>query len=320
MSKFFKNKSILVTGGTGFIGSNLVDFLIKEGAEVKITSKNHNNVKYKEIEVKKGDLKNMDFCKDIVKGVDYVFHLAAEGFTSIANPLETAKNFTPNITINSNIFSACSDSEVSHVLFASSLNVYDSGKEKLSDEEPWINHPHPAQKYFAWSKRLGEMQLQAFHDLGLFKGAIVRIGAAYGPKDNFDISSARVIPSLIVKAFTPKEKFIVWGSGNAQRSFVHVNDIVDAMCKCMEKYSKADPINIGSKESTSIKELANLIINITGSKKKPFFDESKPEGIPKITISTEKAKLKIGWESKINLREGLKNTILWYRENILSEQ
>ena len=117
----------------------------------------------KNVEVCKGDLKNMDFCKEIVKKTNYVFHLAAEGFTSIANPLEAAKNFTPNITMNSNIFSACSQSDVSHVLFASSLNVYDSGKDKLSDEEPWLNHPHPAQKYFAWSKRIGEMQLQAFH-------------------------------------------------------------------------------------------------------------------------------------------------------------
>ena len=272
-----------------------------------------------EPEVIYGDLKNYDFCEKAVTGMDYVFHLAAEGFTAIANPENSAKSFTPNILINSNIFLACKNSNVSHILFASSLNVYDADLNVLSDEQPWLSHPHNSQKFFGWTKRIAEMQAQTYHELNEFKVSIVRIGAVYGPKDNFNLENARVVPSLISKANHPKNDLVVWGSGNAQRSFVFVEDAVDAITRCMEEYSEADPVNIGSSRFTSIKELVTLIVKISNSAHIPKFDISKPEGILKTIITTEKAKSKIGWESQTSLEEGLKKTIEWYQKFELKE-
>ena len=316
MSQFFFKKHVLVTGGSGFIGSNLVDFLMKLGAKVHVATRGKRRSYWSnEPEIIYGDLSDKEFCLRALKDIDYVFHLAAEGFTSIANPSESAKNFILNILINSNIFYACQETKVSHLLFASSLNVYDSGLDILSDEEPWTNHPHPAQKYFAWTKRIGELQVQSLHELGKTKTSIVRIGGAYGTRDNFDPQTARVIPALINKAYNLNEKFVVWGTGEAQRSFVFVDDIVEAMCLCMEKNSKADPINIGSKEPTSIKDLVSLILKIVNSPHTPYFDKTKPEGIPKIVITTSKAKSILEWEAKTPLEMGLKKTISWYEKN-----
>lgn len=318
MSAFFSNKKVLVTGGTGFIGSNLVNYLFDLGADVRVVSRGHKTSFWKmKPEIITGDLTDKEFCDRSIMGIDYVFHVAAEGFTSIANPLAAAKSFLPNILMTSNLLAACKESTVTHFQFTSSLNVYDAGLDVLSDEKPWSTEPHPAQKYFAWTKRIGEMQLCALHELGCLKGSIVRIGAAYGPNDNFDPATARVIPSLIVKAFDPAKEFIVWGSGNAKRSFVFIEDVVKAMCLCMEKYSTADPLNVGSKESTSIRDLVLLITQLSKSSHKPHFDTTKPEGIPKIVITTDKAKSKIGWEAQTSLEEGLQRTISWYRNAIL---
>jgi len=318
MLDFFDGKRVLVTGGTGFIGSNLVEILTTKGAQVRVVSKNKQSLDWKiEPEIYVGDLKNIDFCKKSLKDIDFVFHLAAEGFTSIANQSLAAKNFTPNIIINSNIMSSCKEAGVSHFLFCSSLNVYETGLDVLSDEKPWTGHPYDAQKHFAWTKRVGELQTQAFHELGDFKASIVRVGAAYGQHDNFDPKFARVIPSLIIKAFSDSDKIEVWGSGDAQRSFVFAKDIAEAMCLCMAKHSMADAINVGSQESTSINDLVHMIKELTNTKKKIIFDKTKPEGIPKITITTQKAKEKIGWEATTSLREGLKETISWYCDHIL---
>lgn len=315
----YKNKNVLVTGATGLIGSHIVSGLLKKDANIRITIHEKANFFGSSVETITGDLKNYDFCEKAVTGMDYVFHLAAEGFTAIANPENSAKSFTPNILINSNIFLACKNSNVSHILFASSLNVYDADLNVLSDEQPWLSHPHNSQKFFGWTKRIAEMQAQTYHELNEFKVSIVRIGAVYGPKDNFNLENARVVPSLISKANHPKNDLVVWGSGNAQRSFVFVEDAVDAITRCMEEYSEADPVNIGSSRFTSIKELVTLIVKISNSAHIPKFDISKPEGILKTIITTEKAKSKIGWESQTSLEEGLKKTIEWYQKFELKE-
>ena len=319
MFDFFKNKHVLVTGGTGFIGSNLIYTLKQHGAKIRIASSGMRQIDW-ELEYDefcKGNLINLNFCKEIVKDIDCVFHVAAQGFTSISDPNQSKYDFNTNMLINANMFNACRDGDPQYFQFVSSVNVCDAGSSILSDEIPWKSHPHDAQKYFAWTKRMGELQLQSIHELGFFKGSIVRIGAAYGPKDNFELKTARVIPSIISKIHDNSDALQVWGSGNALRSFVYIDDVVESMLLCMEKYSTSDPLNIGSSQSTSISDLVTIIHNLCKSSKKIIFDTSKPEGIPKITITTDKTKSKIGWSSKISLENGLSKTIEWYKKNIL---
>ena len=310
----YSGKKVLVTGGTGFIGSNLVEHLVKLGAKVRVISRGTKRNKLPEsgVETIEGDLTQLDTCRNAAKGMDYVFHLAAAGGGLIYNMNHPAGTLTPNLLINTYMLEAARLENVDRYLFTSSSSVYPPDLDKLVEEKAWDGNPHGSDSFFAWSKRMGELQAQAYAEEYDMSIALVRLGNPYGPRDNFDLETSHVIPALINKAMHKVNPLVVLGTGEAIRSFVHVRDVVSAMTQVLEVYSDCDPVNIAS-GSVKIKELVKIILELTNYKGKLEFDTSKPEGHPLKVMDTKKLEDKVGYKPKINLYEGIKDTIDWYQ-------
>jgi len=148
------------------------------------------------------------------------------------------------------------------------------------------------------------------------KIGIARPYNSYGPRDKFEDDQSHVIAALIKKAFKKGDKFVVWGSGKQTRSFIYVKDLARGLLETCEKYPVADPLNIGSDQEISIKELAEMILRISGSDKKLVFDKTKPDGQPRRASNNSKAKKILGFEAKEPFESGLKQAIDWYKKNI----
>lgn len=239
---------------------NLVKFLVNLGAKVRAISRGNKRNKLPDsVEAIEGDLTQLDTCRNAAKGMDYVFHLAAAGGGLVYNMNHPASTLAPNLLINTNMLEAARLENVDRYLFTSSSSVYPPDLDILVEERAWDGNPHGSDSFFAWSKRMGELQAQAYkkeYDMSI---ALVRLGNPCGPRDNFDIETSHVIPALINKAMHNVNPLVVLGTGEAIRSFVHVRDVVGAMTQVLEVYCDCDPVNIAS-GPVKIKELVNIIL------------------------------------------------------------
>lgn len=309
----YAGSRVLVTGGTGFIGSNLVEHLINLGAKVRIISRgNKKNSLPGGVDIMHGDLTELHTCRNAAKGMDYVFHLAAAGGGLAYNMNHPAGTLTPNLLMNTNMLEAARVENVDRYLFTSSSSVYPPNLDTLIEENAWEGNPHGSDSFFAWSKRMGELQAKAYAAEYGMSIALVRLGNPYGPKDNFDLETCHVIPALIYKAINKVNPFVVLGAGQAIRSFVHVKDVINAMTRALEVYSICDSVNIASGEFVKIKDLVNIVLELTNYKGELKFDTTKPEGNLLKVMSIRQLQEKVGYKPTINLREGVKDTIEWY--------
>jgi len=320
---FWKNKKVLVTGGAGFIGSHVVEMLVANGAEVIVVDNlengNMNNLsKIKSnIIFKSGDLKILDTCIAVSKNMDMVLNIAAKVGGIDFNKKHPGTMFRDNILINTNVLEAARINNAERVLVVSSACVYQRHcKIPTPESEGFKGMPEPTNDGYGWAKRMTEFQAQAYaREFGM-KIAIARPYNAYGPRDHFDPEKSHVIPALIKRIFDGENPLTIWGSGEQSRAFLFVTDFARGLLEIVEKYPEADPINIGTDEEIKIKDLVKLILKIAGKNPKIFFDISKPEGQPRRNCDNTKAKEKIGFKARVNLDEGLKKTIEWYKNEL----
>lgn len=313
---FFRGKRALVTGGLGFLGSHVVQALLNSGANVRVVTHRDEPIQ-RDFEIIHGDLTRIEDCLRAAEGMDCVFHLAAFGWGLGENVKLHSQLFTTNVLMNTSMLEAARRAGVDRYLYASSSAVYAGTTTVLDDERPWDGDPHDTEYAFGWAKRTGEIQAQVYARQHNMKIAIVRPSNAYGPQDHFHPAKAHVVPSLIIKAVERQMPFVVWGTGRVERSFVHAADVARAMLLALEKYAVCDPINIASAEITNVAELAKLVLAASGYRDAELaFDASKPEGHPGKYPAVKKAEDKIGFRAAINLREGLEDTISWYRSTL----
>jgi GDP-L-fucose synthase len=184
----------------------------------------------------------------------------------------------------------------------------------LSEDKAWDGLPDETNASYGWVKRMGELQCQAYMKEYGMKIAVVRPTNAYGPHDNFDLESSHVIPALVRKAVEKQDPFVVWGTGEASRDFIHARDISKGMMLALEKSDNADPLNLGTGREIKIKELVDLILKLSGYEKaKVVLDKTRPVGQQGRRVDTRKAREKIGFEAEVTLEKGLKETIDWYK-------
>jgi GDP-L-fucose synthase len=320
---FYQDKDVLVTGSTGMIGSHLVEALIDKGANVRVISHLRNIKilpKSKKLKILKADLTKFEDCKKAVKDMDYVFQLAAVVGGVGFNVSHRGTLFTKNILIQTNILEASRQEGIKKYLFTSSACVYPGVcKIPISEEECVVGvfdrPPERTNDAYGWAKRMGELQAQYYKEEYGMKIAIVRPFNVYGPRDNFNLETTHVIPALIRKAVERQKPYKIWGTGEPSRDFVFVTDTVNGMMLALEKYVIADPINLASGIDIKIKDLASIILKISGYENPQIvFEKSKPLGQLVRRGSIEKVKKVLGFETKVSLKEGLRRTIDWYRK------
>jgi len=329
----WKDKKILVTGGASFIGSHLVDTLMGRGAIVAVaddfSSGRMENLQYdlKEtssnawvsgnLRVCRGDLKERAFAKSMMQNIDTVFHLAAlhggRGYID-THPAECCTN----MAIDQLVFEEAQKVGVERICFASSACVYPSYLQeetgssyllKEQEADPFVRDRALADLEYGWAKLMGEMALRAYHKEHGMKTSAVRIFTAYGPREN----ETHAIIALIAKAFVQMDPYVIWGTGEQDRNFTYVQDIVDALILTAEKIQDGSVINAGRDDRISLNQAAEMVFDIIGWRPKVIeHDISKPQGVASRAADLSSARKVLGWEPGVSYKEGFEKTVKWY--------
>lgn len=305
-------KKILVVGGSGFVGTNIINFLI-HNKEYKIFStifKKRKVKKLNSVTYYKGNLENKNFCNKITKNKDIVIMSAA--FTAGAkvidkNPLEFV---TINTTINLNILNACKINKIKKFIFLSSNVVYPNKPKPMKEHDVTYNF---FEKYnnVAWMKLYTEKVCKMYNKF--FSVLILRPSNLFGPHDKFDKLSSKVIPSLIRK-FNNEKKVEIWGDGKDIKDFLYIDDFVKVLILMIKNKQKFLILNVGSGKSVKLKRIIS-IINSFYKHKKFFYKKNAPKMIPVRKININKLKKFINVKKFSNLNDGLYKTINWFKNN-----
>lgn len=306
----FKNKKILVTGGTGLIGRQVVHLLVNAGSKVKIVSldKVKVNIKAKHIY---GDLTDFNLCKKITKNIDFVCHLAGIKGSIEVTKSKPASFFVPLLMMNTNILEASRINKVKKIVYTSSIGAY-SPAEIFKESEGSLGEPMDA--FPGWAKRMAEKQIESYKiQYGLENFAIVRPCNVYGPGDNFDPKNAMVIPSLMHRIYQKENPVVVWGDGSAIRDFAYSKDIAEGIILALYYGTGGKFVNLASGKGYSIKQLVDTLHKFLHFNYK--FDTTKPSGFPKRVMDITLAKKLIHYKPTTPLLEGLQETWNWYINN-----
>lgn len=324
---------ILVTGGAGMIGSNLVKRLVKEGNEVFIVDNlwrgqleylqddNERSVIPLDTHFFNFDLSEKGCCDDLAKKVDYIVHLA----DVVAGIDYVFKNqgslFRQNLLINSNVITSArfAKDNLKGFLYVGTACSFPLTRQNSLDVIPLKEeelYPAMPESAYGWSKLMGQYETELLEKETGIPSCILMFHNVYGSPCDFGERS-QVIPALIRKAVNyPNEAFNVWGSGLQGRAFIHVNDIVNAICLGLQKGLGKGVIQIGPSECTSIKEIAEMVVEISKKNIKIYYDTSKPEGDKARSADYSKAKAILGWAPQVTLKDGLTQQYLWIENQI----
>jgi GDP-L-fucose synthase len=296
----WKNQNILVTGGNGFLGSRVVEKLRKRGAN-KITIP----------ESAKYDLRKTENCYQVTKGIDVVFHLAAKVGGIGLNQKNPGELFYDNLMMGVNLMEESRKNKVKKFISLGTICSYPKYTPiPFKEETIWDGYPEETNAPYGLAKKMLLVQSLAYLQQYDFHAITVFPTNLYGPNDNFDEISSHVIPAIIKKIMESKKNgndcITLWGDGTPTRDFLYVDDAAEGIVLAAEKYEKSEPINLGSGVEISIKELAEMILDIIGDKMKIKWEVEKPNGQPRRCVSITKATQEIGFSPKTELREGLK--------------
>jgi GDP-D-mannose 3',5'-epimerase len=330
-------KRVLITGGAGMIGSNLAKKLVSLGNEVFVVDNlwrgrldylndnNGNPIIDLNSNFFNRDLSVSHSCDDLIEKVDYIVHLAdvVAGIDYVFN--NQGSLFRQNILINSNVIDSVRNygKHIKGFIYAGTACSFPLTRQNTIDPEPLREeelYPALPESAYGWSKLMGQYETDL---LGAETGIPVcnlMFHNVYGSPCDFGERS-QVIPALIRKSINyPNEPFIVWGSGSQGRAFIHVDDVVNGIVLALEKGLGEGVIQLGPSVCTSIKEIAETVVDISGKDIKIEFDVTKPEGDKARSADYSKAKRVLGWEPKVSLKDGLMRQFNWIKKEIESEK
>lgn len=308
--KQFSGRAVLVTGGTGLIGRQVVKLLCDAGAQVRIVSLDRVTVDERAEHVL-GDLTSFEFCKDVTRRMDCVCHLAGIKGSAAVSTGMIATHFVPTLMMNTNVLEACRVNGVQRVVYTSSIGAYASTDVFRESDYRLDSLP---MDFAGWAKRVAELQVEAYHtQYGLESFAVVRPSNVYGPGDNFDPDNAMVIPSLMCRIRRGEDPLVVWGDGSAVRDFVYSRDVAEGVILALYHGTQGGFVNLGSGRECTIRQLIEALHAFLDFRYE--FDASKPTGYPKRVMDISLARERLGYDPSTSLLDGLQETWAWYIEH-----
>lgn len=316
MENFFKNKKVVVTGGSGFIGTHFLMELANRGAKVR-TCTHESMLQFdsdKIIVYRNLNLNNLDDCMKLVEDADYVVHCAGK----IAHPSTVPTDVQislQQLNLIGNLLEASAKSGVKKFLDLNSSTGYPDIRRPLTEDEYWVDEPYKSYFGYGWMRRYREKLMEHVSKFSGLEIALARCTAIFGPYDNFDLKSCHVVPALIKRHLSGENPFVVWGSPNVVRDFLYVKDVVEGGLLILEKGESMRPYNLGYGGGITIGEIVDTILDVTGNKVPVIWDETKPTTIPFRAVSTDRIEKELGFKPKYTFREGMVETINWYKQN-----
>ena len=302
--------NVLVTGGGGFLGSHLVERLDSEGIEPFVARRR---------------------AFDLTSAVDVdrlfeetkpslVFHLAAEVGGIGANRANPGRYWYANLVMGTNVIEQCRLHDVEKLVLLGTICSYPKFTPvPFREEDLWDGYPEETNAPYGIAKKSLLVGAQSYRDQYGLNTIYLMPTNLYGPRDNFDLETSHVIPALIRKMLEAKdrgsEEIVLWGDGSPTRDSLYVEDCAEALWLASQRYDGPEPVNLGTGDEPSIRELAELIAELTGFEGEMVWDTSMPNGQPRRSLDASRARDLFGWEPHVPLREGLERTIAWYREH-----
>src|SRR3954451_25266333 len=303
---FWSGKAVAVTGGAGFLGKPTVALLGELGAEVRT------------IRSAEYDLRDRAACFAALDRAEVVIHLAANvggiGYNR-RNPGPLAND---NLAMGLNVFEACRDLGVEKLVAACSVCAYPKFTPvPFSEDDIWNGYPEESNAPYGLAKKMNFVLSDSYRRQYGLDSCVPVIANLYGPGDNFDLEDSHVIAAMVHKYAVAAEReepeVVLWGTGEPTREFLYVDDAARALLLCAEKLDVSEPVNIGTGTETRIRDLAEMICQLTGYEGKTVWDSSRPDGQPKRYLDVTRAKELIGFEAEMPLEEGLRRTIESFR-------
>ena len=320
----WNNKKVLVTGGASFIGSHLCEQLVNRGAKVRV-AENFSSGERKHLadidcEILEGDLLNPEFCNQATRGMEIVFHLAADhggrGYID-AHQVECSTN----MILDGQVFRSAHQSGVEKIIFASSGCVYPTSAQMDVNKEVFlyenmVKPPYEADDLYGWAKLMAELTLKAYYQQHGLQTASCRYFTVYGPR----CTENHAVMAMIARGYLKLDPFEVWGDGEQIRNWTYVDDIVSGTIAAAEKIHDGTSINLGTEERIKVKECAQQVIDTLNSGVAIKLLKDKPTGPLNRVASNALAKELIGWTPQTNFADGLQKTIDWYVSSKTTEQ
>jgi GDP-L-fucose synthase len=297
---------ILVTGGGGFLGSHVVERLEREGHEVVVPRR----AEY--------DLTRWDDAERLFEETHpaRVFHLAGEVGGIGANRATPARFWYANLMMGAHVLELSRTSGVEKLIVAGTVCAYPKFTPiPFHEDDLWNGFPEETNAPYGVAKKSILVGAQAYREQYGLDSIFLLPANLYGPRDNFDLETSHTIPALIRKMSESRDEVVLWGDGSPTREFLYVDDCAEGLVLAADRYDGSDPVNLGTGVETSIRELAELVAELTGFTGEIVWDTSMPNGQPRRSLDASRARDLFGFKARTPLREGLERTIAWYREH-----
>ncbi|KAB7519438.1 GDP-L-fucose synthase family protein [Halosegnis rubeus] len=310
---YWNGKSVMVTGGAGFLGRHLVDELQNraEDADIFVPRSDEYDLREKQnIKVALAD-----------SNPDIVLHLAATVGGIGANRANPGKYFYENAIMGIELMEQARRHGVEKFTILGTICSYPKHTPiPFSEENLFEGYPEETNAPYGIAKKSLLTQSQAYRKQYDFNSIYLMPVNLYGPRDDFDLETSHVIPAIIRKCVEARmrgeDSITAWGTGKPTREFLYVKDAADGILTATERYNESEPINLGSGMEISVQDLVETIADLTGYNGAIEWDTSKPDGQPRRKLDTKRARQRINWNSTTSFRQGLKRTIDWYEDNL----